>query len=141
MVTDTAIAIHIIIKIRYNIHMSLGDLNRNVNIAGQQTYNNAAGRMLREKEMREKQMKARENDLLKHEISHRRLEHQRVLGQVQNLKRELVKLKSGRRDPHILDLIRRTESELRTLEGESRVIESDIRSKTLDIQRHGGMSF
>ncbi len=121
--------------------MSLGDLNKNVNIAGQQTYNNAAGRLLREKEAREKQMKARENDLLKHEISHRRLEQQRVLGQVQNLKRELIKLKSGRRDQRVLDMIRRTESELRTLEGESRIIQSDIRMKTLEVQRHGGMSF
>jgi hypothetical protein len=121
--------------------MSLGDLNRNINIAGQRTYNDAASRMAKEKEAREKQEHMREADLVKHEIAHRRLEQQRTLGEIQRIKRELIQLKSGRKDVHTLDLIRRTEAHLRTLESESHTIASDIRMKTLDVQRHGGMSF
>lgn len=121
--------------------MSLGDLNKKVNIAGQTTYNNASSRMKIEKEAHEKQLQMRELDRTKHEISHRKLEHQRVLGDIQRIKRDLIRLKSGSRDGHTLDLIRNTESQIKILEGEAHTIDQDVRMKTLEVQRHGGMSF
>ena len=121
--------------------MSLGDLNRQVNRAGQSTYNTAAARMMADKKARDKQLEMRELDRTKHEISHRKLEHMKVQTQIQKLRRELIHLKNGGRNTQSLDLIRRLESELRTLESESRTIDSDIRMKTLEVQRHGGLSF
>jgi hypothetical protein len=121
--------------------MSLGDLNKKVNIAGQSTYNNASSRMRTEKEAHEKQLQMREMDRVKQEISHRRIEHQRIVGELARVKRELIRLKTGRRDGHTIDLIRNTESQIRTLENEAHSIEQDIRIKTLDVGRHGGVSF
>ncbi len=121
--------------------MSLGDLNKKVNISGQATYNNAASRMREEKEAHEKQLQMREMDKIKQEISHRKLEHQKILGEAQRIKRDLLRLKTGRRDSHTIDLIRNTESQLRILESEAHSIDQDVRIKTLEIQRHGGLSF
>lgn len=121
--------------------MSLGDMSRKVNIAGQATYNSAASRMQREKQAHDKQLQMRELDKTKQEISHRRLEHQKVQNEIQRVRRDLIRLKTGQRDNHTLDLIRTTESQIHLLEGEARTIDQDIRTKTLDVQRHGGLSF
>lgn len=121
--------------------MSLGDLNKKVNIAGQSTYSNAASRMQQEKEAHEKQLQMREMDRMKQEISHRRIEHQRIVSEIGRVKRDLIRLKTGRRDNHSVDLIRNTESQLRVLESEAHSIDQDIRIKTLEVSRHGGLSF
>lgn len=121
--------------------MSLGDMFKKVNSASQNTYNDARGRIMKENESHEKQLQMREMDKIKQEISHRRLEHQKVENEMRRVRQDLLRLKTGRRDTNTLNLIRSTESQLRTLESESRTIDSDIRMKTLDVQRHGGLSF
>lgn len=121
--------------------MSLGDMYKSVNTSGNNTFNDARGRMMQEKQAHDKQMEARESDRIKQEISHRRLEHLKVQNEIQRVKRDLLHLKTGRRDTSSLTLIRSMESQLRTLESENRIIDSDIRMKTLEVQRHGGLSF
>jgi predicted nucleic acid-binding Zn-ribbon protein len=121
--------------------MSLGDMYKKVTSAGAGAFNDARGRMMQEKQSHDKMMESRELDRTKQMISHKKLEYQKVQGNVQRVRRELLHLRTGRKDTQTLSLIRSMESELRTLESEARTIDSDIRMKNLDVQRHGGMSF
>lgn len=121
--------------------MSLGDMYKKVSAAGNSAFNDARGRMMEEKKAHDKMLESREADRTKQEISRRRLEHQKVENNIQRVRRELLHLKTGPKNTQTLSLIRSMEAELHTLESESRTIDSDIRMKTLDVQRHGGMSF
>lgn len=121
--------------------MSLGDMYKKVTSAGANTFNNARGRMMQEKESHDKMMELREIDRMKQDISHKKLEKQRVESNIQRVRRELLHLKTGHQDSRTMSLVRSMEAELRTLESEGRTIDSDIRSKSFDVQRHGGMSF
>jgi predicted nucleic acid-binding Zn-ribbon protein len=114
---------------------------KKVNSSASSTFNNARSRMMDEKNAHDKQLQMREMDKVKQEISHRRLEHQKVENEIRRVRQDLLRLKTGHRDTNTLNLIRSTESQLRTLESESRTIDSDIRMKTLEVQRHGGLSF
>lgn len=121
--------------------MSLGGLSNNLNNSGRNTFNDARARMMQEKEARDRELHTRMLDREKHEVSHRKLEHQRVTSEIEKLRRTLVSLKRGVKDTKSLDMVRNTESQLRSLEGEAKMIDQDIRMKTLEIQRHGGKSF
>lgn len=121
--------------------MSLGDMYKKVSAQGAGAYNNARGRLMQEKEAHDKQLEIREMDRIKQEISHRRLEKQKIENELRKVRQDLIRLKTGRRDTGTLNLIRNTESQIRTLESESRMIDSDVRIKTLEVQRHGGLSF
>ncbi len=121
--------------------MSLGDMFKKVNSSSSNTFNNARSRIMDEKNAHDKQMQMHDMDKIKQEISHRRLEHQKIENELRRVRQDLIRLKTGHRDTNTLNLIRNTESQVRTLESESRMIDSDIRMKTLEVQRHGGMSF
>lgn len=121
--------------------MSLGGLSNNLNNSGKSAFTDARNRMMQEKEARDRELHMRMLDREKHEVSHRKLEHQRITGEIEKLRRTLISLKRNVKDTKSIDMVRNTESQLRSLESEARIIDQDIRMKTLEIQRHGGRSF
>lgn len=115
--------------------MSLGDLNKQVNIAGQKAYSDAHDRMLKEKKAHDTFLENQKKDKLRQEVSHDRLESNRVQGELARAKRELFKLKSSKPDARTNNLIRTMENQIKALEGQIRLIDSQIKTKTTEINR------
>lgn len=88
--------------------MSLGDLGKSINSAGNKLYSEQKERILREGEQRKKMEETREKDKLNQDISHLRLHKQTLEGRIMQIKNEIMR----ERDPKMKSY---KETELRKL--------------------------
>lgn len=135
---DTLIPIIIRIKSKIGIelrYMSLGDLNRKVNIAGQKAFGDAHDRILRDKALHDKMLQTQAKDKLRQEVSHDKLEVGRLKNRLSQSRQELMRARSGSKDSATSALIRSHESEIRSLETQIKTMEQEIVRKNGEINK------
>lgn len=76
--------------------MSLGDLGKQINKAGNDLYNQQKERILREGEERKKMEESRQRDKLNQDISHIRLQKQNLEGRIMRLRNEIARERDAR---------------------------------------------
>jgi hypothetical protein len=106
----------------YNCLMTLGDLNKKVNLAGGKAYNDSKERIMREAKEIETRRQAQEADRLGKEISHLRLHKQTLEGRMVQLKNEIAREKDTKMRSF-------KETELHKLMNDKMHLEGEILSK------------